>query len=339
MAADDFAVLVGVSSYPALGDLEGPEHDVNDFEKWLIHDAEVPATNITRICTKKFPPPPADDPSETRPFLDDLKRPFVKYLKDARKKGDRIGRRLYLYFSGHGFATGLDAIGLFPANVEKNLTFEAMPGLRYAQWMAIRPFFSEFVVFMDCCRDFVPVDGALGDPIWKFDAYADPGKHANVAWGIAAEFNKKAIEKKFDTEGVRGIFTRALIRALREAPGNPAGQVTIDDIRIYVDTLLKDDADNPSPIFNQINPSKPIILLNRKKQEAALIRVALNVAGMADGVVDLSDPPDPPFQEVPIKQGKGAAELKAGLYKATVRGTGRFENFEVSGETVDVQIA
>jgi uncharacterized caspase-like protein len=36
MACNDYALVVGISKYPALGDLSGPENDARDFRDWLI---------------------------------------------------------------------------------------------------------------------------------------------------------------------------------------------------------------------------------------------------------------------------------------------------------------
>ncbi len=35
MAVDDRAIVVGISHYPALGDLAGPENDASAFAEWL----------------------------------------------------------------------------------------------------------------------------------------------------------------------------------------------------------------------------------------------------------------------------------------------------------------
>jgi hypothetical protein len=340
MALDDFAILIGVTKYPDLTHLNGPENDVDDIEDWLLTQGEVPKTQIVRECTSKHHPPDPQGPGDAHPGTDDLQNPFLDLLNKARIAGAPLGRRLYLYFSGHGIANGRDAVGLLPANARKNLSFSAIPGLVYANWLSIRSVFSEIVVFMDCCRDFVPLSGNLGEPPWNFPP---TGSSASVVYGLAAGFNKKSVEMEVtlpDGKTVtRGIFTLALGKALREAPGDALGRVTIQDLSNYVHNFMpKEFGDEyPRPNFGPLEGPNPLVLVSRP---ATLVNVTLNVPNVPDQtIVDISVSPAPPMCQVVINSGGGTVGLKAGLYKATIRNSNRHQIFEAIGGSTNVSIA
>src|SRR5215471_9206759 len=113
MSADDYAILIGISHYPELGeggtsaDLAGPENDVEAIAVWLKSDAggAIPEENIRVIKTSTYPPPPATIAANAHPRPDELERELTALDGIAQKnrqagKGLRVGRRLYLFMSG-----------------------------------------------------------------------------------------------------------------------------------------------------------------------------------------------------------------------------------------------
>ena len=52
MAADDWAVVVGVRSYPDLGHLDGPENDAQAFYQWVT----APGGGRRTLCLTASPP-------------------------------------------------------------------------------------------------------------------------------------------------------------------------------------------------------------------------------------------------------------------------------------------
>lgn len=93
MAKEDFAIVIGISRYPALEDLQGPVEDAKEFENWLITGAGVPITNIKLILSAE--PPKRGN----RPVQDEIDRAFRGIFKKAKKVR---AQRLYVYFAGHG---------------------------------------------------------------------------------------------------------------------------------------------------------------------------------------------------------------------------------------------
>src|SRR5215469_9037175 len=57
VAADDRAIVVGISRYPDLGDLAGSENDARAFDEWLKSETggEVPKNNVRLILSSHFP--------------------------------------------------------------------------------------------------------------------------------------------------------------------------------------------------------------------------------------------------------------------------------------------
>ena len=104
----DYAILVGISRYPNPGftDLEGPPNDMALFEEWLrsptggaIRD-DPDEPHIIRLITPE-PYPSQFEPDEAPPTKATFERQFRRLVRSL----DQVpGKRLYLYFSGHGFA-------------------------------------------------------------------------------------------------------------------------------------------------------------------------------------------------------------------------------------------
>src|SRR5262245_22156757 len=118
MANNDWALTVGIRFYPALGDLDGPENDATAFHAWVPSPAGggVPAAQATLMLSSQFGPPFAS-PSQAAPTAVEIQR-FFERLEDVATDNDKkgngavVGRRLYLYFAGHGFAPTATEIAL-----------------------------------------------------------------------------------------------------------------------------------------------------------------------------------------------------------------------------------
>jgi hypothetical protein len=346
MAENDFAILIGVSKYAQLSSLKGPENDINDFEDWLLKQAQVPRNHIIRECSSQYPDP--TNPRDARPGLDQLLAPFLDHAEIAYNNDDFRGRRLYVYLSGHGFSINSDAVAVFPANARRFGSYAGIDGVEYSKTMSLGEVFKEFVVFADCCRDYVPTKGAV------CPFHVEPTEkpvEPRIVWGLAAPFNNKAVEQSIKladgTEQVRGMFSYALCKALREATGNEQGEVTIDDIENLVLTIMPIEfgREFPEPRFGPREGRHPMVLVTRPKSPASPaaappVQVTLSVADVPDDtMVDISISPSPPFKSEPVKNGSAKVELKPGLYKASVRNTNRSHVFEAAGSTTDVSIA
>ena len=69
MARDDHAIVVGISRYPGLGDLAGPENDAGEFTRWLLSPTggDVPGEHVRTIVSSDYPAPP--DPHTAEPTV------------------------------------------------------------------------------------------------------------------------------------------------------------------------------------------------------------------------------------------------------------------------------
>ena len=149
MAENDYAVLVGISRYPALSDLSGPVNDALSFQDWLLERGAVPSENIELIIT------PAAAGTMTRKNAQPLRDQVINALEAVLEKENgqgKAGRRLYLFLAGHGYASRVNDAALLMANAGGR-SFPAVPGTQFANWFRASAKFEEIVLIMDCCRE------------------------------------------------------------------------------------------------------------------------------------------------------------------------------------------
>lgn len=101
-ATGDYAIVIGIDRYPELESVPGAVEDAQTFVDWLLA-IRIPAANITFLVNPK-----SIDISDT----------FDALYARLPKRG-KIGRRLYLYWSGSTFHTYLDRIFLPSDGSEK----------------------------------------------------------------------------------------------------------------------------------------------------------------------------------------------------------------------------
>lgn len=94
----DWALVVGINHYPSAGvqELEGAVHDAEEFYTWVTDPkgGDVDEKHAKILKTN-------DGPDKSRPKMQQIED-FFDELMDAPT--DQVGRRLYLYLSGHGIA-------------------------------------------------------------------------------------------------------------------------------------------------------------------------------------------------------------------------------------------
>jgi len=231
MGEKDYAVVVGISRYPALSDLSGPVNDALSFKDWLLNRGSVPLKNIELLVT------PANAETMTRknaqPLRDQVINAFDAIREHENERG-RVGRRLYLYLAGHGYAPQVNDAALLMANASHR-SFSAVPGAVFADWFHASAKFEEIVLIMDCCRDdcsaippqpppWAPENSPDADQVRYFHAFATQTYH-------------KAREQALTSDGmVRGIFTNALLTAFemaRDAHGRITGTAVKDYVMNY----------------------------------------------------------------------------------------------------------
>lgn len=331
MAANDRAIVVGVKDYPSLGNLDGPENDAKDFEKWLIDKkgGDVPPENVKRILSSDFAV--TANPLDAEPTTVRLERRFDELYDLGHNNGGKAGRRLYIYLAGHGFAPSLEDAALLMANAARGKSGHHISGRTYANWFRQSAFFDEVVLFMDCCREHSARAGVRPSP---YDPLA-AGVPAHHLYGFATEWSRASRERPIGAGGqIQGLFTVALLAGLRgSAPRNAAGQVTAETLVNFVHSYLpqltaEQGVERQDPEFDYYKPD-PIVFSSAPPVRFHL-RVTLSAADAGKAVELL----DGAFQ--PVAGNKASPvlwewDVPPGMYKVSVQG-GPSKVLELIGE-------
>lgn len=255
MAAEDYAILTGISWYPNPGftQLQGPSNDLELVRQWLGTKGGVPADRIQTIMSPA-PPPTEFKASKAQPTKADFEDAF-RDLMDARLAmgKDRLQGRLYLYFSGHGFCNRsqekVSEAALYCANASKDW-FEHIFGTGFARTAVSRAIFKEIILIMDCCRDSeltkAPTPAHIRDV-----PDDDLAAHVKSLYIYATPKGGKAHEKPIAERGnkVHGLLTHALIKLLDEAAdtGNLLSATVLKDRLLQGWPAICGEDDLPRP--------------------------------------------------------------------------------------------
>lgn len=269
---DHYAILVTITKYPGLSDLNGPESDGEALAEWLISPdgGNLPSENITHIKTTDFEP--ISDLYEAKPTEIQLKKVLDQRLREGegveRRWKDKAGERLYLFFAGHGFTAGssLTDPALFSA-VAQNGDTAHIAGYRYAAKIANAGFFDEILLFMDCCQDILKSSQVL-EPTWS-PPDRNRSHKVKLLQAFGAPRGKNAYERDLDGDGVvRGLFTVVLLEALRTAIPDTEGWVNGYDFKKQFAQIwskrFRDDTHYDPPV--RIPDGEDIRILHRPQQ-------------------------------------------------------------------------
>jgi hypothetical protein len=247
---DHYAVLVGVSQYPQLGDpppsdLAGPGNDVDSIHEWLV-DPNGGGLDPAHVWRIKSPNPP--DPANRRgePGRDSIQAAFEELVDLAESKrgglGAQLGHRLYVYASGHGFSPTLNQGCLHAANATSGST---QTNVLFTAWLELfqeAGYFKETVLWMDCCmnRD---SRNAPSLPTRQQKVSAEPAGPSFIAF--AARRPLRAVERPGPDGKVHGVFTTILLEGLRGAAANPYGMVTGRSLADWLRNAQRGRVDGP----------------------------------------------------------------------------------------------
>jgi hypothetical protein len=259
MNKTDRAIIVGISHYPdpEFPKLDSPENDANGFFEWLVSPdgGAVPPENIERILSsgifigrkrlEKFKPP-FPSPVDAKPGVGEVQRAFDRLHamanENARKgNGHYLGRRLYIYLSGHGFAPSdpsqVQEAALYMANVTRGSPGYSIPGRYNADWFFYAFCFDEILLFMDCCRD-LDWENVIFRP-YKWEKHPDAPTRVKCLYGFAAKWSKRTRELQIDG-AVRSVFTTALLEGLKSAAAGADGKITTNSLYNYLTEHMKE---------------------------------------------------------------------------------------------------
>ena len=214
----DYAIIIGVNHYKHLLPLEGPISDACALRNWLVS-----ADGGNLLPEHCLLIPSADD-CDT-PDQSHIDLALSKLFKLAREGKPR---RLYFYFSGHGFGASWEANGMCLPIWSEELYNAALSSEGYLDLLVEFDLFEEIYFFLDCCRDrrintkpLLPMLGAPGQCSGKSMAlvlYAS--EYENPAW--------EALTISNGNMSAHGYFSKALIEALSGAAVDIHGDITID---------------------------------------------------------------------------------------------------------------
>ncbi|MET0981912.1 MAG: hypothetical protein ABWY02_07420 [Telluria sp.] len=354
MNEQDHAIVVGISRYPGFGatptdaaNLNAPVRDANDIHEWLVspRGGGLLPENAKLICSDEGAAAPTDVLSAA-PKLQEIQDEFYKLVLKADENeragnGLHVGRRLYIYMSGHGFAPGMYTGCLFVANA----TTLTVPNVFASGWLEgfkEAAYFDEFVLWMDCCMDrqitVVPEAIALRSQ------QARPRPPAPTMVAFAASRPLRTIETTIDG-AVHSVFTHTLLKGLNGAAmDQQSGRVTGRSLGDYLLNAMKDWIP-PAEMNNPLIAKEPNIV----EAAAGLVLVEAQEAGFAAQSYPVTLRfPNTPLQPQPsqarlwrgippradtleIVDGVASIACERGLYVVEVPGQGLRKGFEVTG--------
>jgi hypothetical protein len=231
---DDWALVVGISHYPKpdfAAQLQGPDNDAIAVRDWLVDErgGRLPPDNVVLLRTANFAPVTVENPQPASGRIQE------ELEKLADRTLQRPGRRLYLYFSGHGFAPVLEEAAVFTAEASR-LRPTHVYVHDYLRWFRKAQLFQQSVLWVDACMNFmqsVPVEQI---PLRDKVGTAVPGP-AFIA--LAAQ-TKRALELEMPDGNVHGVFTWTLLEGLRGRAANRRARVTGKSLESFLHNAMAD---------------------------------------------------------------------------------------------------
>jgi uncharacterized caspase-like protein len=237
MSQEDRGIVIGVTRYPGLGQhLLGAENDARAFHHWLIDPAggAVPAANTRLILSGDYDV--FHHAEYAQPSGGDVEEAFDELETIAQgNRTQRVGRRLYLYFAGHGYVTPDAHSALLMANATPVRIGHHVLATAWARLFLHCGYFHEVLLFMDCCRQYGLPPDSMNRPRWLQIAPADRPIPPRYFFAFAAVQGGIAQEREQHDGQFRGTFTRALLAGLRGGAVDSLGRVTAQSLAAYLD--------------------------------------------------------------------------------------------------------
>lgn len=335
------AILFAITSYPGLTNLEGPENDVDEFKKWLLETdgGNVDTANIKVIKSSDFPV--VTDPYKAQPADVAFRAALQELLfnTDRSFKG-KVGERLYLFFAGHGFASRqLNDAALYSANATRNDP-DHIAGKRYTARIVNSAAFEEVVLIMDCCRD-VDLFDSIRDPSMKIPDRQALAADVRLLEAYAAGRGQQAREVPGPDGKVRGIFTHAVVDALRNAKGNEKGELTGALLKGYIHDRWPSLFTDAAKYEAHIGPptgATDIVFVTRAVEPRVEVRFTSVPPLPAGAVIVILDSDRKEVDRLAYDPATTSTKLPPGYYKAMVDGTARSKMFDAVGDVIGVVI-
>lgn len=229
----DYALCVGINRYPGFSALNGAEADAQAFHIWVTTAGGVAPGNATLILSSDYP---AAAIAMSQPMSQDIWN-FIEKLRaaananNAAGNGFAAGRRLYFFFSGHGFSPSLDTSGVHMANAERDTLHNVSPKA-WADRLYENGLFEEVLLFQDACREAVS-DVELTPPYLKKSTMLG-FQNRKRFYAFAAKSPLLAVEKPIGGKS-RGIFSATLMAGLEGGAKDPkTGAISATQLKSYL---------------------------------------------------------------------------------------------------------
>jgi hypothetical protein len=262
------AIIVGIQGYPELPPaLQGPKNDAMKFHKWVttVGGVDDAAGHAKLILDDD---PPAEVALKARPTAEAIQYEFDLLEDEARNSPNgRAGDRLYLYLSGHGFGQNLNDAALL-TNATQARTRHHIPGRLWADHFFANGYFTEVLLFLDCCRERYASATLNGPGIES----AVPPAGARRFYGFAAKHGKLAVERLIDGQ-MHGVFTATLLDALDGGASEEDGRITGESLKAYLYENMKGFL-SPADLANKDVATEPDLYCDAPEKQFVIARVS-----------------------------------------------------------------
>lgn len=343
MQTDHYAILVGIARYPQLGkgnsplDLQGPRNDVEAVRKWLLDPQGGGFASGDTIF--EFQPAagtPAGAAVPTASQLDEIVARLDQIAHENKEmgRGRQVGRRIYIYLSGHGFSPGRQRACLFTADAQERLGHN-VHATGWLNWLQDSGYFREFVLWVDACMDrasFLPAH----DPPLPLTTSLHPPLANFVAFAAQRPLRAVELPVAEDEGRVHGVFTWTLLEGLRGAAADANGRVTGRSLADWVRNAMVarfGEAERKDPNVAQepevIQEDAGLIFARGMAPPAPRVRLTFPAQAQGRRACVWTGAPPRVLHDVPIGAVPIEVDLQPGLYLAEVPGLGLRQGFEV----------
>jgi len=356
----DWAIVVGVRRYPGIkdGDLDGAENDASNFRDWLVDPTggDVPPAQVRLILSSDFPD--ATDAASAVPTNAEVEKAFdwiddIAELNREQGIGRKVGRRLYLYFSGHGYAPSKNEAALLMANATPRRPGNHIAGRVWAEWLYESGYFEEIALFMDCCRD-SNTEVAMR-PVHLGKVSDNKGiQDRKRFYAFGTQWARKAWERLNPVDNkVHGVFTTALLSGLRgEAADVSTGFITANSLRSYLyqnmrNFLTPEESANHNigkdpHVEDLSNPAQPMVFSQIALAAVKKVKVTIHVPAtqVARKAGIFGNDSANPAKSIDVVPEQWQVELPEGLYEVRLEnGSSQLFKVNASSEFQDVSFA
>lgn len=273
---EDYAIVVGINTYTKLTPLTSAVNDANAFAEWLRLPEGGGITDASRLKIIMSP-----EVQQSDLMVEPLQLRIDHALESfGVGRGHIIGRRLYIYFSGHGVGVDFDDVAMLMADASETF-LDSNIGLRpYRGFFHARDLFEEIIYIVDCCRDQVKhkTVNAMA-PFFNLEEDEPPPEVRDYVFLAAAHG-----EKAFSVPKSNGLLTQALVEGLQGEAADQDGKITSlllhDYVRKRVPELAKNLKVKQAPKFQRGDDDQEVVFCRIVKKVQVKIHAAPGVTGI-----------------------------------------------------------